>query len=179
MSKNFELTVSSKDFDLSKSFDGFCKNLKKKLEDHAYGLSEELQITYKVDGKELQVSNSDDYKEMLENLKKQKELKFTITKTDDRGKENNFKTYVTSVVENALKDCMKTIVERLNKKELGEEQFIADNSYKKKNKEKCKDCNEPVEGFLYKETFGENENNDIFYCQKCAMKIDKPLFKIY
>lgn len=180
MSKPFELTISANDFKLPETYNEFCKNIKKKLEEHAYGMSEELLITYRNNDQTVNVTNIDEYKEMVRNLKGQKEMKFNIQKTNIVDEGDNFKSYVTAVVEQEMKACRDAIIQRLNSKELELDQLKANNSCKKVRTEKCIDCNKPIlYGFLYRETLDEIDGGDRFYCENCAQNKDKPLFKIY
>ena len=183
----YYLNNTIKEFELPSSLNEFRTRIKKMfhIENKTY---EEIFILYNIDEEEndseenqkeatVEVKTDDDYTLLL-NRNEKKKIKDNIimVETDkfqgaiSRKSPESFEEEIRCVIQNELKAAG----ERIKKYLSGKQKCYP--SSKTKDEKTCSKCNKTIIGKSFRDVIIENEEK--YYCEKCSLLHDKPVFII-
>ena len=177
----FYLNTTIKEYELPENFSNFKSDIKE-LFNIDSRLNEEINIIYVLLKKEkkqtieknIDVKTEDDYQNMKTsniNEIKDQTILIEIEKNDIRRKlPETFEEEIKSVVEREIRDAGERIRQCLS---------ISDKKYYPSTKiqdKKCDECKDIIAGDIYKNAL-KVENK--FYCEKCSLNINDPMFVIH
>ena len=177
----FYLNTTIKEYQLPENFSNFKSDIKE-LFNIDSRLNEEINVIYVLLKKEkrltieknIEVKTEDDYQSMKTsniNEVKDQTILIEIEKNDIRRKlPETFEEEIKSVVEREIRDAGERIRQCLS---------ISDNKYYPSTKiqdKKCDECKDIIAGDIYKNAI-KVENK--FYCEKCSLNINDPMFVIH
>ena len=181
----FYFNNTIKDYDLPETLFNFKSELKELFQIDSR-LNEEINIIYIFVQKNknnniekyIEVKLEDDYKIMKERLGKEDikdntiliEIENNLNNINERKVPETFEEEIQNVVERELKNASERIINYLSSND--KKNYPAS---KIQDKECCV-CNEIINGDIYKNAVNIEEK---FYCEKCSININDPMFVIH
>ena len=177
----FYLNTTIKEYELPENFSKFKSDIKE-LFNIDSRLNEEINIIYALLKKErkqtieknIEVKTEDDYQSMKTsniNEIKDKTILIEIEKNDIRRKlPETFEEEIKNVVESEIRDAGERIRQYLS---ISDKKYYPSTKIQDKNCDECKDI---IVGDIYKNAL-KVENK--FYCEKCSLNINDPMFVIH